>query len=59
MKSTPLFWLWFLLFDGGALAFGVWQLWTVRTQRPKAPQDRAASDEGPGHAEGEHGLDDR
>jgi hypothetical protein len=52
MKSTPLFWLWFLLFDGGALAFGVWQLWTVRPQRRQKPQDRAASGEGPGHPKG-------
>jgi hypothetical protein len=57
MKSNPVFLLETLLFEGLALAFGIWQLWTVWPRKtPKTDPSAPASDEGARHAEGEHGA---
>ena len=37
------------------VAFAGWELWKLRTAKPKDPQQSA---DPPGHAIGEHGLDD-
>lgn len=45
-----------------ALGFGGWQLWSVNREiaRDRAARaDKAGSARPPGHAEGEHPLDDR
>ncbi len=56
MKSSPVFLLETFLFEGVALAFGIWQLWTVWPKNtPKADPPSLPSDEGAGHAEGQHG----
>ncbi len=53
MKANPLFLLEFILFDFGAVAFGVWQWWTVRPRKDdKPPAPPTPSEQGPGHPEG-------
>lgn len=42
-----------------ALGFGVWQLWSVNREIARDRADKAGSARPPGHAEGEHPLDDR
>ncbi len=48
MRANPLFLLEFVLFDVGAIAFGVWQWWTVRPRKTA----KSASEDRPGHPEG-------
>ena len=56
MKQNSVFLLETLLFEGGALAFGVWQLWSVwPNKKDKAGKPSAlarSSPEDPGHPEG-------
>lgn len=44
-----------------ALGFGIYQIWSVNRmiKTDKAEAEEQASASGPGHAEGEHELDDR
>jgi hypothetical protein len=50
VKPNTLLFVEFLFFDVAAVAFGVWQWWTVRPRRDKGVDSRP-SDEGPGHPE--------
>lgn len=56
MTTNTLFWLETGLFEGGALAWAVWQLWSVRPgKKAKAEEPSAlarSSSERPGHPEG-------
>jgi hypothetical protein len=51
MKSNTVLFLEFMFFDAVALAFGVWQWWTVRPRKP-ARAEPAGSGEGAKHPEG-------
>lgn len=49
MEINPLFLLEFVLFSGAALAWGAYELWTVRSVKdktPSAPSDDARHPEG-------------
>ncbi len=50
MKSGWVPFLAFILFDVAAVAFAVWQWWTVRPREDKLA-DLPRSDESPGHPE--------
>jgi hypothetical protein len=56
MAQNAVFLLETLLFEGGALAFGVWQFWSVRPNKKAKPDEPSAlsrtSPEDPGHPEG-------
>lgn len=56
MKPNTLFFLGFLFFDVVALAWGAWELWSVRKERRETPGPVAAltisSPEPTGHPEG-------
>lgn len=56
MAGNSVFLLETLLFEGGALAFGVWQLWSVWPQKKPKTEKSAAVDgsspKDPGHPEG-------
>lgn len=53
MEFNPLFLLEFVLFSGVALAWGIYEWWSVR------PKKDADSSRDARHAEGEHRADDR
>ena len=63
MKSSSVFFIGFLFFDVVALAWGAWELWSVRRDKaaPRQPADDLppTSEEGAGHPERQHGADDR
>ena len=47
------------LLEIGVVAFAGWEIWKLRTPKPKAaPPPAPPSAEATGHAVGEHGLDD-
>jgi hypothetical protein len=60
-----------ILFEGGAVAWGAWELWKLRPGKtdtadepsalawaaPKSTPTEAASPDPPGHSEREHGAD--
>jgi len=53
-----------VFFYAVALGFGIYQIWSVNREIKKDKAAKTATDErpsgtGPGHAEGEHELDDR
>ncbi len=56
MKPNTLLFVAFLFFDVAALAWGAWELWSVRKDKretPAAPAPiTASSPEPPGHPEG-------
>ena len=56
MTQNTVFLLETLLFEGGALAFGVWQFWSVRpNKKDKADPPSALTQSSPkdaGHSEG-------
>ena len=45
--------------EGAVVAWAGWQIWTLRTPKPKDAPPPSASPDAPGHAVGEHPLDDR
>jgi hypothetical protein len=53
MSVNPLFLLEFLLFDGGALAWAVWEYWQIRPSKVRrdAGAEDGSSPEDPGHPE--------
>jgi hypothetical protein len=52
VKSNTALFVEFLFFDVAALAFGVWQWWSVRPPSKDEPADPPASGKRPGHPEG-------
>ena len=54
MSHNVLFIAGLVLFDGLAVAWGLWELHKLRPSK-----DETASPEAPRHPEGEHGADDR
>jgi hypothetical protein len=56
MKPNTLFFVEFLFFDVVALAWGAWELWSVRKDKRETPEVPAPittpSPEPPGHPEG-------
>lgn len=53
MQINPLFLMEFVLFSGVALAWGIYEYLSVQ------PKKRGSRPRDAGHAEGEHGADDR
>ena len=53
MDVNPLFLLEFVLFSGVAVAWGVYEWWSVRPKKDGSAADPAR------HTEGEHRADDR
>jgi hypothetical protein len=62
MTTRYIFLIESFLFEGSALAFGIWQLWTVwPRKKDKADEPSAlarSSEEDTRHAEGQHRADD-
>ncbi len=54
MKSNTLFILALILFDGVAVAWGLWEVWSIRPKKRLEEQadPRPQSPENPGHPEG-------
>lgn len=55
MKPNTLFFIEFLFFDVVALAWGAWELWSVRPSQTKPEEGEPSHDvspERPGHPEG-------
>ena len=64
--ANPIYLAGTFLFEGGAVAWGVWELWKLRPSKdgkPEAPSafvrapKTPASPDPAGHPEGEHGPD--
>ncbi len=45
--------------EGAVVAWAGWEIWKLRTPKPKDAPPPSASADPPGHAVGEHPLDDR
>lgn len=56
MSGQTIFLIELVLVHGAVLAWACWELWSVRRSQRKDRGDRA---QGSGHAEGQHGPDDR
>jgi hypothetical protein len=59
MAANPLGLIETSLVEGVVLVWACWELWSVRKRREPPEKDPpAASPEGPGHPEGQHGPHD-
>jgi hypothetical protein len=54
MTVNPIFLMEFLLFDGAALAWAGWEIWSVRRGKddPEPERQSPPSKDAPGHPEG-------
>ncbi len=55
MDTNTLFLIEIVLFSGVALAWGIWEYWSVRPGKDAAKKQASSE---PGHAEGQHGAHD-
>jgi hypothetical protein len=54
MTVNPIFLMEFLLFDGAALAWAGWEIWSLRSSKkePESTKHALGSEDPPGHPEG-------